>query len=109
MKRTERRHLKENELQTSARDARERLESKRRETAAIAIAVAVIGVLAVAYFGWREHVQTKAAAMLAEAAAVKDARIVPPGRAEQGLRFVTNASARRRRSPNSKSLPMRIR
>src|SRR4029079_9265157 len=53
-----------------------------------AIAVAVIGVLAVAYFGWREHVQTKAAAMLAEAAAVKDARIGPPGTAEQGLRFV---------------------
>jgi TolA-binding protein len=88
MKRTERRHLKENELQTFAREARERFDSKRRETLALAAVVAVIGVLAVAYFGWREHVQTKAAAMLAEAEAVKDARIGPPGTGDQGLRFI---------------------
>jgi TolA-binding protein len=88
MKRTERRHLKENELQTFAREARERFESKRRETLALAVVVAVVGVVAVAYFGWREHVQTRAAAMLADAAAVKDARIAPPGTGDQGLRFI---------------------
>jgi TolA-binding protein len=88
MKRTERRHLKENELQTFAREARERFESKRRETLALAAVVAVIGVLAVAYFGWREHVQTKAATMLADAEAVKEARIGPPGTGDEGLRFI---------------------
>jgi predicted negative regulator of RcsB-dependent stress response len=89
MKRTERRHLKENELQTLARDARDRFESKRRETMAVVVIVAVVGVAAVGYFGWRERVQTKAAALLADAVAVKDARIGPPGIQEQGLRFVS--------------------
>src|SRR5207247_1290138 len=89
MKRTERRHLKENELQTFARDARDRFESKRRETMAVVVIVAVVGVAAVGYFGWRERVQTKAAALLADAVAVKDARIGPPGIQEQGLRFVS--------------------
>src|SRR4051812_26310205 len=88
MKRTERRHLKENELQTFARDARERFEAKRRETMAIVAIAGVIAVLAVGYFAWREHVQTRAAAMLAEASAVKEARIGPPGTGEQGLRFI---------------------
>src|SRR4051812_3851374 len=79
MKRNERRHLKENELQTFARDTRERLESKRREVTATVAIVAVLGVLAVAYFGWREHTQTRSAVLLADAVAVKDARIGPPG------------------------------
>jgi TolA-binding protein len=88
MKRTERRHLKENELQTLAREARERLESRGRETVAVVVIVAVIGVAAVGYFAWHERVQTRAAAMLADAVAVKDARIGPPGTQEQGLRFI---------------------
>jgi TolA-binding protein len=88
MKRTERRHLKENELQTLAREARERLESKGRETLAVVVILAVIGVAAVVYFAWHERVQTRAAAMLAAAVAVKDARIGPPGTQEQGLRFI---------------------
>ncbi len=88
MKRTERRHLKENELQTLAREARERLESKGRETLAVVVILAVIGVAAVAYFAWHERVQTRAAAMLAAAVAVKEARIGPPGTQEQGLRFI---------------------
>src|SRR6266508_2940380 len=88
MKRTERHHLKENELQTLARDARERFEAKRRETTAISGIVAVVGAIAVGYLAWRERVQTKAAILLAEATAVKDARIGPPGTPEQGLRFI---------------------
>ena len=88
MKRTERRHLKENELQTFARDARERFESKRRESLAIVAVVVVVGIAAVAYFGWRERVQTRAATMLADAAAVKEAQIGPPGTQREGLRFI---------------------
>ena len=48
-KRTERQHLKENELQTFARQAREQIESRRRETTAI-IAIAVL--LAAVVGGW---------------------------------------------------------
>ena len=62
MKRTERHHLKQNELQTFARETRERFESKRRETLMIVGAVGVIAVLAVGYFAWRDRVQTKASA-----------------------------------------------
>jgi len=88
MKRTERRHLKENELQTLARDARDRIEGRRREvTAGLAVA-AVVAVAAIGYFAWREHVQTRAASLLADAVAVRDARIGPPGTEQGGLRFV---------------------
>src|SRR5205807_1211888 len=83
----ERHHLKENELQTIARDLRERYEGRRRETTAALIVVGAIAIIAIVFFAWRERVQTRAASLLAEAVAVKDARIGPPGTAEQGLRF----------------------
>src|SRR5437870_3755768 len=87
MKRAERHHLKENELQTLARDLRERYEGRRRETTALLAVAAVVAAVAIGFFAWRERVQTRAASMLAEAIAVKDARIGPPGTVEQGLRF----------------------
>jgi TolA-binding protein len=92
MKRAERQHLKENELQTIARQAREAYEGKRRETGTIVAVVAVVGALAIGYFAWRERVNTKAHALLAEAVVVQDARIGPPpapGQPEQGPRFAT--------------------
>src|SRR6059058_1710857 len=82
MKRTERQHLKENELQTFARQAREAL---------IAIIVAV-GAVAIAFIAWREHVNAKAHALLADAMAVQDARVGPPpapGTPSGGLYFPT--------------------
>jgi len=88
MKRAERHHLKENELQTMAREARERFEANRRELTAGLVAVAVVAAIGVGYFAWREHVQSSAASMLAAAVAVRDARIGPPGTGEPGLRFV---------------------
>jgi TolA-binding protein len=89
MKRTERHHLKENELQTLARDMRERFDERRRETTGLVIVAAVVAVVAIGFFAWRERVQSKASMLLADAVAVKDARIGPPGTAEQGLRFST--------------------
>jgi len=92
MKRTERQHLKENELQTFARQAREALDAKRRETTALVAIVVVVGAVAIAFFGWREHVNGKAHALLAEAMAVQDARIGPPpapGAPSGGLYFPT--------------------
>jgi len=87
MKRAERHHLKENELQTFARDVREQFEGRQREAMLGLAAAGVVVILAIAFFAWREHVQTQAATLLAGAVAVKDARIGPPGTTEQGLRF----------------------
>jgi TolA-binding protein len=92
MKRTERHHLKENELENLARRAREGYEGRRSEMTTILTAIAVVVVAAIGYFAWRENVQGKAHALLAEATAVLDARIGPPpapGQPEQGLRFAT--------------------
>ena len=92
MKRTERHHLKENELRTFARHARETVDSRRRESTAIIVLLMVVGGLTAGYFGWREHVRTKAHALLAEAMTVQDARIGPPpapGTPAGGLYFPT--------------------
>jgi len=78
MKRTERRHLKENELQIFARQTRELFEDRRRE---VTIGIGILGVIAVVgigYYAWRERVQAKAHTILAEALAVRDARVGPP-------------------------------
>ena len=90
MKRTERHHLKENELRTFALQARDSFDSRRRETTGLIALVIVVVALAVGYFGWREHVQTKAQTLLAEAMAVQDARVGPPGvSGAAGLSFIS--------------------
>jgi TolA-binding protein len=92
MKRTERQHLKENELQTFARQAREQLEARRKETTGIILVAVVVAAAALGFFAWREHVQTKAHSLLAEAMAVQDARVGPPpapGTPSGGLYFPT--------------------
>jgi TolA-binding protein len=92
MKRTERQHLKENELRAFAVQARETLDARRRETTAIVAIAVVVGAAAIGFFGWREHVQTKAHGLLAQAMAVQDARIGPPpapGTPAGGLYFPT--------------------
>jgi TolA-binding protein len=92
MKRAERQHLKDNELRNLALSARETFEAKKKESTTTIIVVAVVALVAVGYFAWRETVQGRAHALLAEAVAVQDARIGPPpapGQPEQGLRFAT--------------------
>jgi len=92
MKRTERHHLKENELGRLARQARETVETRRNETLTLLSVVVVVGALAIGYFGWREHVQTKAHGLLTQAMAVQDARVGPPpapGTPAGGLYFPT--------------------
>lgn len=79
MKRTERRHLKQNELQRLAVQARETIEARQREITAATIVVVVIGGAALGYFGWRSYVQSRAHERLAEALAVQEARVVAPG------------------------------
>src|SRR3954462_10892644 len=78
MKRTERHHLKENELQLLTRQAREAIAARQREVTLGILVAAVIGVAALAYFLWHERVEGRAHAMLADAMVGQDARVVPP-------------------------------
>ena len=79
MKRTERHHLKENEIQILARQVRQTLELRRREVTAATIIAAVVAAAAAGYFAWRHRVEGKAHALLADALAVQEARIIPAG------------------------------
>jgi TolA-binding protein len=54
------------------------VEGSRRQLSWVLAAVVVIGVIGIGWFVWRERVQTRAHAMLADALAVQDARIGPP-------------------------------
>jgi hypothetical protein len=92
MKRTERRHLKENELQNIARQARETFEARKRETTVIVAVLLVAVVVGIGYFAWRSNMQTRAHALLAEAATVQAARVGPPpaaGAPQGGMTFPT--------------------
>src|SRR4051812_46066835 len=92
MKRVERQHLKENELQSLARGARDAFASKKRETTMLVGVAVVVGAIAIGYIAWRERVQSRAHALLAEAVVVLEAPISPPpapGQPAQGLRFAT--------------------
>jgi tetratricopeptide (TPR) repeat protein len=78
MKRTERHHLKENELQLLTRQARETIAARQREVTGAIVVLAVVGIAALAYFLWRDRVEGRAHALLADAIVVQDARVVPP-------------------------------
>ena len=78
MKRTERHHLKENELRSFAQRAAHTIDARRRETTAFLAIAAVVGALAIGYFAWRQNVQGKAHTLLADAMTVADARVGPP-------------------------------
>jgi len=79
MKRAQRHHLKENELQRFAIQARDLYEARRAETTKIVAGVLVVVAIAAGYFLWREHVQSRAHAMLADALATQEARVTVPG------------------------------
>ena len=92
MKRTERHHLKENELDRLARHAREAVEGRRREISAAVAAVVIVGAAVLGYVAWRERTQSQAQAMLAEAMAVADTRVgapIAPGTPGAGPSFLT--------------------
>jgi predicted negative regulator of RcsB-dependent stress response len=93
MKRTERHHLKKDELQNLMRRAQEAFETRRGEMTTVVVLVAVLVVAAVGWVAWRERGQTKADALLAEALTVQGARVGPPpapGTPSGGLYFATD-------------------
>jgi TolA-binding protein len=75
MKRTERHHLKQNELQRFARQAQHVIDERKRETTWVIVAVLVLAVIGGGYAIWRGRVQGRAHVLLAEALAVQEARI----------------------------------
>ncbi len=78
MKRSERHHLKENELVAFVDRSREVLTTRRRELMTLgAVALVVVAGL-IAYFAWRSTTEDKAAALLADADAVLEAQVVTP-------------------------------
>src|SRR5258707_9611921 len=92
MKTKERHRLKENELRNFAIHAGQTMSERRKETTTLIVAAVVVAVLGIAFFGWREHVQSKAHGLLAQAMAVQDARVGPPpapGTPAGGLYFPT--------------------
>ena len=92
MKRTERHHLKENELAALAISARDAVDARRRELGLVAILLLVVVAAAVGYLTWRGRVEGQAGAMLAEAATIEAARVGPPpadGTPAVGLSFPT--------------------
>jgi TolA-binding protein len=78
MKRSERHHLKENELAHMAAAAREAVESKGRQVGAVVLAIVVVGGALVGYFAWQSRQENQAGRMLAEALAVEETRVGPP-------------------------------
>ena len=93
MKRTERRHLKENELAKAAVAARQVVEERRTLVTGSSIAVVVVLVAVVGYVVWTNRVQARANALLADALVVEQARVGPPpaagSPAPSGLSFET--------------------
>jgi TolA-binding protein len=75
MKRTERHHLKENEIERWTRETREFFETKGRETLALVVVCVVVGAVGLGYYGWRQHVQSRSSEMLAGALAVQQATV----------------------------------
>jgi predicted negative regulator of RcsB-dependent stress response len=92
MKRTERHHLKENELDRLARQARETVGTWKRETTVAIAAIVIVGAGVLGYVAWKDRINSRAEAMLAEALAVTEVRVgapVAPGTPGAGPSFAT--------------------
>jgi TolA-binding protein len=79
MKRAERHHLKENELQRWAIQARGAFEDRKREAMVGVVAVLVIAAAIAGWAGWRGYVESRAQRDLAEALGVQEARVSATG------------------------------
>lgn len=78
MKRTERHHLKENELAVSLRQAQITAQRYRRQITWATIAALVVVAAGVGYAVWRGRVNSQSRELLAAALAVAQAPVTPP-------------------------------
>jgi TolA-binding protein len=79
MKRTERHHLKENEIERLTLEARRVFAERQGEAKIVLAIVGVVLVLGIGYFLWRERVLSQSHALLAEALATQEAKIAVLG------------------------------
>jgi tetratricopeptide (TPR) repeat protein len=84
VKRSERHHLKENELVALVDRSRVVLTTRRREIVALVSALLLVLAGAIGYFAWRSNTEGKAAALLTDAAAVLEAQVTTPAPAAAG-------------------------
>jgi tetratricopeptide (TPR) repeat protein len=84
MKRSERHHLKENEVALSVARATETLDQYRRQITTAAVVIGGVIVIVAGVLLWRQYVDSKARVMLADAMTVADAPIAPPPTAAPG-------------------------
>jgi TolA-binding protein len=92
MKKTQRQHLKENELAIMAASARATYEQRKGQIVPLVIAIVVIAAVAIGYITYRNRVEARAHTMLAQAMVVDEARVGPPpatGQPSTGLSFAT--------------------
>jgi len=92
MKRTERRHLRTNELASLTTQARDVFDARRGQMIAGVLAIVIVGGALIGYFTWRGRQQARAYALLAAALVVEEARVGPPaapGTPSAGSSFAT--------------------
>jgi tetratricopeptide (TPR) repeat protein len=78
MKHSERRHLKENDLAIAITHANQWRARHQKSMTIAVVAVALVAVAVMGFIAWRNSVETKARAMLAEAMVVHEGRVQPP-------------------------------
>jgi tetratricopeptide (TPR) repeat protein len=78
MKHSERRHLKENEVAIALAQANDWRARHQKQVTIGAIAVVVAAVAIIGFITWRNSVDTKSRALLAEAMVTYEARVTPP-------------------------------
>src|SRR5262245_13838119 len=96
MKRTERRHLKQNDLGALTRQVQGTLEEHRSEATWIVAVLVIIGVAAFGFWAWNQRVESRVHALLADALVVQEARIGPPAAATGGGSGLTFPTERER-------------
>jgi TolA-binding protein len=77
MKRTERHHLKENELVSTVARARETFETYRKPITAGLVVAGVIVLVVIGLLTWRSRTENEARALLADALVAEQAQVAP--------------------------------
>ena len=79
MNRTERHHLKDNELANLASSTRHAVEENRTPIIGIVVGVVVLLAVVGGYFAWTSRVNNRAGSLLADATVLENAFVGPPG------------------------------
>jgi TolA-binding protein len=79
MRRTERQHLKENELVHTIESTRAFIEGRRRQIMGAVLALVILALVAAGVLMYRKQSQSKGQELLAEAMVALNARVVPAG------------------------------